>query len=313
MADARQQESRDDVAAVRRFNRFYTRQVGALDERLLASQFSLTEVRVLYELAHRDGVTASVLGKELAIDAGYLSRIVRRFARRGLVRRVPSRADGRQSILGLTAKGREVFAGLDAMASEEIDVMLAPLPPADRRRLVSSMQRIQRALEPGDAADREPYVLRPPQPGDLGWVIHRHGVLYADEYGWDERFEALVAGVIADYVKNHDPARERCWIAERDGEIVGSVFVVKKSATIAQLRLLYVEPMARGLGIGKRLVDECIRFAKRTRYRTLMLWTQRSLLAARHIYAAAGFTLVQEEQHESFGHSLVAEVWQLEL
>ena len=302
----------EHVSAVREFNRFYTRQVGALNERLLASRFSLAEVRVLYELAHRDEPSAAVLGKELALDAGYLSRILAGFVRRGLVRRVASRADGRESLVRLTPKGRATFASLDRLASAEIETLLAPLGPADRRRLVAAMQTIRTLLD-ARHADGASFLLRPPQPGDFGWVVHRHGVLYAEEYGWDERFEALVAGIVAEFVQKHDPARERCWIAERDGEIVGSVFVVEKSATTAQLRLLYVEPSARGMGIGRRLVDECIRFAARSRYRKMILWTQSTLTAARHIYADAGFTLMRSEPHESFGFPLTAEIWELKL
>ena len=306
------EKSHEAVAAVREFNRFYTRQVGALNDRLLASRFSLTEVRVLYELAHREAPTAAALGKELALDPGYLSRLLAGFARRGLVRSAPSPADGRERVLRLTEKGSASFAKLDRLASAEIDAMLAALADAERRRLLGAMQTIQALLDPRRAAGAS-YVLRPPQPGDFGWVVHRHGALYAEEYGWDERFEALVAGIVAEFVQQHDPKRERCWIAERRGEIVGSVFAVKKSETIAQLRLLYVEPSARGLGIGRRLVDECIRFARRARYRKMILWTQSNLTAARHIYAAAGFTLLRAEPHESFGFPLTAEIWEIKL
>jgi len=301
------------TAAVRRFNRFYTRQIGALNERLLASRFSLTEVRVLYELAHRERTTATVLGKELALDAGYLSRLLRSFNRRGLVRRDASAADGRQSLLSLTKKGRQTFARLDRDASDEIDTLIGGLESGEQRRLVEAMQTIHGLLDRGAETERVPYVLRPPRPGDLGWIVHRHGALYAQEYGWDERFEALVAKIVAEFVQRFDAKRERCWIAERNGEIVGSVFVVRKSATIAKLRLLYVEPSARGLGIGKRLVDECIQFARQARYRTLALWTQSNLTAARHIYQRAGFTLVAEEPHCSFGYDLIAETWSTSL
>jgi DNA-binding MarR family transcriptional regulator/ribosomal protein S18 acetylase RimI-like enzyme len=303
----------DMVAAVRAFNRFYTRQVGALNERLLASRFSLAEVRVLYELAHREALTAAMLGKDLGLDAGYLSRLLASFVQRGLVRRASSQADARQRVLGLTEKGRTTFSRLDRLASAEIDGVLAPLGVSDRRRLLAAMETIRTLLDPRAAADGAQFLLRPPQPGDYGWVVHRHGALYAEEYGWDERFEALVAEVVAAFVQKHDPKRERCWIAERRGEVVGSVFVVKKSETVAQLRLLYVEPSARGLGIGRRLVDECLRFARRTRYRKMTLWTQSTLTAARRIYAAAGFTLVRAEPHESFGYPLTAEIWETKL
>jgi DNA-binding MarR family transcriptional regulator/ribosomal protein S18 acetylase RimI-like enzyme len=301
------------VAAVRRFNRFYTRQIGVLNERLLASRFSLAEVRVLYELAHCDRPTAAELGKALTLDEGYLSRILRGFVRNGLVRREASAADGRRSLLSLTKKGAETFAGLDRLASVEIDRMLSGLAAGQRRRLVEAMHAITITLEPDQSVQREGYVLRAPRPGDLGWVVHRHGVLYAEEYAWDERFEALVAEIVAEFVAHFDPKRERCWIAERHGEVVGSVFLVKKSPAIAKLRLLYVEPSARGLGIGSRLVDECIRFAREAQYRQITLWTQSVLTAARHIYERAGFTLVSREPHRSFGHRLVAEVWQMRL
>ena len=313
MGDDARNDRAEHVAAVRRFNRYYTRQVGALNERLLASRFSLAEVRVLYELAHREAPTAALIARELALDAGYLSRILKDFGSRGLVRRTPSTVDGRETALALTEKGRTTFARLNHLASEEIDTMLGALLPADRARLVSAMETIRGLLDTTSLPSSAPYLLRPPQPGDLGWVVHRHGALYAAEYGWDERFEALVAGIIARLVERFDPARERCWIAERHGEIVGAVFVVKHSATVAQLRLLYVEPSARGLGIGKRLVEECVRFARRTQYRKMILWTQSTLTAARHIYERVGFRLVRTEEHESFGHPLVAEIWELDL
>jgi DNA-binding MarR family transcriptional regulator/GNAT superfamily N-acetyltransferase len=302
------------ISAVRRFNRFYTRRIGVLNEGHLRSPFSLAEVRVLYELSHRENLTAALLGKELGLDAGYLSRILRRFEKQGFVGRTPSAADGRQSHLRLTDAGRETFATLNARSTDEIAAMLAALAPAEQRRLVDAMRTIERLLgappEPGT-----PYLLRPHQPGDIGWVIHRHGALYAQEYGWDERFEALVAEIAAKFIQNLDPRRERCWIAERDGESVGSVFLVRHpdAAGVAKLRLLLVEPSARGLGIGTRLVDECVRFARRAGYRTITLWTQSMLHAARHIYEQAGFRLVREEPHQSFGHDLVGETWELEL
>ena len=300
------------VAAVRRFNRFYTKQIGVLREGLYDSPFSLTETRVLYELAHRDGLTASQLAKELALDPGYLSRILRAFARRGLLDRTVSEADGRQSLLALTKAGRAAFAPLNARSQVEIAALLAPLSAARQRRLIAAMDTIENLLTGRDGA-AVPYLLRPHQPGDIGWVVHRQGVLYAEAYGFDERFEALVAEIGARFVNKFDPRRERCWIAERDGEIVGSVFLVKQSARIAKLRLLYVEPSARGLGIGRRLVDECIRFARQKRYRTLTLWTNDILVSARRIYQAAGFKLVAEARHHSFGHDLVGQSWELAL
>jgi DNA-binding MarR family transcriptional regulator/N-acetylglutamate synthase-like GNAT family acetyltransferase len=306
-------ELAERIAAVRQFSRFYTRRIGALREGLHDSPFSLTEARVLYELAQRDGLTAGQLAKELALDPGYLSRILRGFARRGLLDKAVSAADGRQSLLALTEAGRAAFAPLDAGSRAEIGAMLAPLPGAAQRRLIAAMRTIERLLDGGGGDPKEPYLLRGHQPGDIGWVIHRQGALYAEAYGWDERFEALVAEIAAKFINDFDPARERCWIAERDGEIVGSVFLVKQSARIAKLRLLYVEPAARGLGIGRRLVQECIRFARHKGYRKITLWTNDILVSARRIYEAAGFTLLAEERHHSFGHDLVGQNWELEL
>lgn len=303
------------VEAIRRFNRFYTRQIGVLQEGFLRSPFSLAETRVLYELAHREAPTAAELGRELGLDAGYLSRMLRGFSRRGLVARAPSKADGRRSHLSLTARGRKAFAPLEARSREDVGAMVRRLAPGDRRRLVDAMGVVGSLLgAPGDgAAERVPYLLRLHQPGDMGWVVHRHGALYAQEYRWDERFEALVARIAADFIDHFDPKCERCWIAERNGAIVGSVFLVKKSKRVAKLRLLYVEPAARGLGIGSRLVDECVRFARQAGYRTVTLWTQSLLHSARRIYEAAGFRLVGSEPHTSFGHELVGETWELEL
>ena len=300
------------VAAVRRFNRFYTKQIGLLHEGYLDSPFSLAEVRVLYELAHRAQVTAAELGKELGLDAGYLSRIVRGFERRRLLRRRPSRSDRRQSLLSLTARGQTAFAPLQARSHTEIDAMLRHLPAAEQIRLVEAMHTIERLL--GAAPEpKVPYLLRPPQPGDMGWVVSRHGALYTEEYKWDEHFEAIVATIVAKFIEHYDPKHERCWIAEKDGAPVGSVFVVRKSKTVAQLRLLLVEPRARGLGIGARLVAECIRFARQKGYGKLTLWTNSILVAARQVYEQCGFRLVHEEPHTSFGHDLVGETWELKL
>jgi len=300
------------AGAFRRFNRFYTKRIGVLQEGLLRSPFSLAEARVLYELAHRTQPTATELGEELGLDRGYLSRILRGFAKRGLLQKEPSKADGRQSLLFLTARGRRAFATLDARSQEQIRGMLQSLPESRQRSLVGAIQTIEGLL--GAAPEpKTPFLLRPPQPGDMGWVVHRHGVLYAREYGYDAEFEALVADIVAKFVQNYDPKRERCWIAERDGEVVGSVFLVRKSKTVAKLRLLYVEPSARGLGIGARLVDECVRFARQTGFRRITLWTQNDLHAARHIYEQAGFRRVREERHHSFGHDLVGETWELAL
>ncbi len=300
------------VEAVRRFNRFYTRRIGVLEEGLLKSPFSLTEARVIYELAHHERTTATHLGEELGLDAGYLSRILRGFQKRGLIEKKPSETDGRQSILSLTEPGQEAFAKLNAASRSEVAAMLNELSPVEQHRLVEAMHTIEELLS-AQPEHKAPYLIRPHQPGDMGWVVHRHGVLYAYEYGWDERFEALVADIVARFIQRLDPKRERCWIAEKDGENVGSVFLVKQSKTVAKLRLLLVEPQARGLGIGTRLVNECVRLAQQVGYRKITLWTMDVLHAARHIYEKTGFRLVQEEPHHSFGHDLVAQTWELKL
>jgi DNA-binding MarR family transcriptional regulator/N-acetylglutamate synthase-like GNAT family acetyltransferase len=300
------------VAAVRRFNRFYTRRIGLLGEGYLESPFSLTEVRVLYELAHREHPTAAELARDLGLDTGYLSRILRGFARRRLVARTTSSADARRSLLALTKQGRAAIGPLQARSHADIGGMLGKLSAGAQGRVLEAMRAIEQALgEP--AASGVPYLLRPHRPGDMGWVVGRHGALYADEYGWDERFEALVATIVARFLERFDPKLERCWIAERDGLPVGSVFLVRRRATVAQLRLLLVEPAARGLGIGARLVDECARFARQAGYRKITLWTNSVLLAARRIYAAAGYRLVRKERHRSFGRDLVGETWELRL
>lgn len=305
------------VEAVRRFNRFYTKQIGVLHEGLLRSPFSLAEARVLYELAHRAKPTAAELGRDLGLDPGYLSRILRGFAQQRLLEKAPSEADGRRSLLALTEKGRDAFAPLDARSQAEIGAMLGALSAAEQRRLIEAMETITTLLGgpagSTGAGSKAPYVLRPPQPGDMGWVVGRHGVLYAREYGWDEQFEALVAEIAAAFIQRYDPRQERCWIAERDGEPVGSVFLVKRSKTVAKLRLLLVEPEARGLGIGARLVEECVRFARQAGYRKITLWTNSVLHAARRVYERSGFRRVHEEPHHSFGHDLVGETWELEL
>ncbi|HZS84086.1 MAG TPA: bifunctional helix-turn-helix transcriptional regulator/GNAT family N-acetyltransferase [Stellaceae bacterium] len=300
------------IALMRRFNRFYTAKIGVLREGLLDSAFPLPEARVLYELANRERPVAAELAKDLGLDPGYLSRILRGFERRGLLSRQPSPEDGRRSLLSLTEAGRQAFAPLDARSRSEIGAMLVGLSAGEQRRLIEAMRTIESLLG-AVTKGKPPYLLRPHRPGDMGWIVHRQAVLYAEEYGWDEQFEALIAEIAAGFIKRFDPKRERCWIAEREGEIVGSVFLVKKSATAAKLRLLYVEPEARGLGIGSRLVAECIRFARQVGYRKITLWTNSILVAARHIYEAAGFRLVGEEAHHSFGHDLVAETWELRL
>ncbi|MDQ3812020.1 MAG: helix-turn-helix domain-containing GNAT family N-acetyltransferase [Chloroflexota bacterium] len=299
--------------AVRRFNRFYTRQIGVLQEGLLQSPFSLTEARVLYELAHREQPTSAELAKAMGLDAGYLSRILRGFRKRGLIDSKPSEADGRQSLLSLTGQGRDAFATLNTRSRDQIGAMLRDLSAGEQQRLIEAVHTIEGLLGAPPEQDQVPYLLRPHQPGDMGWVVHRHGILYAQEYGWDEQFEALVATIVAKFIQHYDPKRERCWMAERDGEIVGSVFLVKQSKRVAKLRLLLVEPKARGLGIGKRLVSECTRFARQAGYRKITLWTNSVLHAARRIYEHEGYQLVREEPHHSFGHDLVGQTWELTL
>jgi DNA-binding MarR family transcriptional regulator/ribosomal protein S18 acetylase RimI-like enzyme len=303
--------SAERVRAVRAFNRFYTQRIGVLGDGYLDSPFSLTEVRVLYELAHRRSPTASELARDLRLDPGYLSRIVQRFRRGGLITTESPPRDARRRMLALTARGRAAFAPLDARARHDVGGLLATLPDVEQERVVSAMRTIESAL---DAERSRPAVaLRRHRPGDMGWVVQRHGDLYWQEYGWDERFEALVASIVAKFIETFDPRRDRCWIAEVDGERVGSVFCVKKSARVAKLRLLLVEPRARGLGIGTRLVDECIRFARSAGYRELTLWTNDVLVAARRIYERAGFTLVHSGPHRAFGKRLVEQTWTLRL
>lgn len=302
----------DRVAAVRRFNRFYTQKIGALREGLLDSAFSLSAARVLYELAHRERPTASEIGRDLGLDAGYLSRMLRGFRRRGLIERAPSTTDRRQHPLVLTVAGRAAFAPLDAGARAEVGAMLAPLEDGAQRRLVAAMHEI-RLLAEGTSVAPASIRLREPLPGDMGWVVSRHGAIYAEEYGFDARFEALVAEIVAAFVNRFDPRSERCWIAERDGEPVGSVFLVRDNETDAKLRLLLVDPSARGVGLGGRLVEECAGFARAAGYRKVTLWTQSILVAARRIYETTGFRLVRSEPHHSFGQELTGEYWELTL
>lgn len=315
------------VSSVRRFNRFYTRRIGILDRSHLESPFSLAEVRVIYELAHwRDShdepATATAIGRELGLDGGYLSRILRKFERRGLVRRTAAPDDGRQQHLQLTNRGHTTFQDLDARAGGDIDVLLQPLAPADRDRLLDAMSTIQQLLgDPSDysaatkAEDTRAFVLRDPLPGDLGWVVERHGAVYAAEYGWNEHFEGLVATIVGDYIAQFDPARDRCWIAERNGERVGSVFLVHhpEREGVAKLRLLLVEPAARGLGLGAALVAECTRFARQAGYHTITLWTNSVLVSARRLYEAEGYRLIEETPHTRFGPELIGQTWELML
>ena len=299
------------VDQVRRFNRFYTRRIGVLRGGLLGSEFSLPQARVLYEVARSAQPTSTELARELDLDLGYLSRLLQSLKKRRLVRARPSPQDARRSLLSLTARGQKAFAVLDSRSREEVAGMLGKLPGAAQARLVEAMKTVESLLGEPPAPPR--VALRAPRPGDLGWVVHRHGALYGLEYGYDERFEALVAGIVAKFVQDFDPGRERCWIAEIDGEAAGSVFVVRQSQRVAKLRLLLVEPRARGLGIGSRLVQECIGFARAKGYRKLVLWTQSNLDAARAIYRDAGFCLIRTERHASFGVQLTGEYWSLTL
>src|SRR5215469_1293153 len=337
--------SGDSIHAVRRFNRFYTRQIGVLQEHLLESQFSLTEVRVLYELAHRENVTAIELREELGLDRGYLSRMLQTFEKQGWIRTTPSSTDRRRILLSLAGKGRKIFAPLEHRSSNQVGTMLAQLSGPEQQKLVGAMRQIEDILIGARAGGKQgfnaglregvantgskvrtrlpaienstlrpqPYTLRRHRPGDMGWVVERHRELYWQEYGYDERFEALVAEIVAKFVAKLDREHERCWIAEKDGERVGTVFLVKKSKTVAKLRLLLVEPSARGLGIGKRLVSECVEFGRQAGYKEIVLWTQSELHTARHLYQQAGFKRIAHKPHQSWGRSdLVAETWKLE-
>lgn len=307
------QASANRVAALRRFNRFYTRYIGLLDEGLLSSPLSLTQVRTLYELANRKRSTATELCDALGLDAGYLSRIIGEFEKKHLIEKKRSPEDARQTFLALTKKGREVFEPLNARSDEQVKNILGRLSSAKQDDLLHSMQTLESILNPG-ATSATSYLIRQHRPGDMGWVVWRHGLMYSQEYGYDERFEALVAEIVAEFIQKFDPAHECCWIAERDGENVGSVFLVKKSQTVAKLRLLLVEPSARGMGIGKHLVSECVRFARRAGYKKIVLWTQSELGAARSIYQNAGFQLIGKEKHDSWSrNTLVAETWELKL
>jgi DNA-binding MarR family transcriptional regulator/GNAT superfamily N-acetyltransferase len=300
------------VQAVRQFSRFYTQQLGVLNEKLLGSKYSLTEVRVLFELEQRKDCTARQIGEDLGLDAGYLSRILNRFARARLIARQRSKLDARNIQLRLTSKGRSIFQALDRESSSQVADMLGRLSEPIQQKLIQSLRRAEESFV-STIPENLHVRLRSHRPGDIGWVIYRHGALYAEEYGWDESFEALVAEVAAQFIKNFDPIRERCWIAELNGESVGSIFLVKYTEQIAKLRLLFVEPHARGFGIGRKLVQECIDFARQSRYKKVTLWTQSCLLAARKLYREAGFKLVKEEPQRAFGADLVSEIWELEL
>ena len=298
------------VDAVRRFNRFYTRRIGVLQPSYLGSPFPLPQARVLYEIGQRGECTASELGADLDIDLGYLSRLVQGLKRQRLVQGEPARHDARHIRLTLTPKGRKAFASLDETSRRTMGEMLGALARGERDRLVAAMSTVETVLEPRAQSE---IVLRPHRPGDMGWVVERHGVLYRQEYGWGGLFEALVADIVAQFLRDFDPRREHCWIAERDGARVGSVFVVKEGGTTAKLRLLLIEPHARGAGLGKRLVEECVAFARKAGYRKLVLWTHANLLAARTIYTKLGFRKVKSEPHRQFGVPVVGEYWELQL
>ncbi len=305
-------DSPSNVAALRAFNRFHTRLVGALDRRILDSPHSLTESRILFEIAHAEAATAAGLAKELRLDPAYLSRALRKLGDAELIEKQPSATDGRALTLRLTSQGRRAFDALDRAADAQATALLEPLSAMERARLVKAMRLVMASLS-AKPASASPFVIRQNAPGDIGWIIHRHGALYAAEYGWDESFEALVAEIAGRFLQAHDASRERCWVAERDGEIVGSVFLVDAGQGIAKLRLLYVEPDARGLGLGRRLVEEALRFAERAGYLSVTLWTNDVLTAARRLYEAAGFRLVSSESHHSFGKELVGEIWRKDL
>jgi DNA-binding MarR family transcriptional regulator/GNAT superfamily N-acetyltransferase len=305
-------DSDGQIAAVRAFNRFYTRKLGVLDQHFGRSPFSLSEARVLYELAHRDDLAAKEIGIELGLDAGYLSRIVQKLDDEGLLTRTPLASDRRQYRLGLTAKGRQAFAKLNLASQNEVAAMLAALSPGDATRLTQAMVAIEDLLAP-QVRERSSFLLRSHRIGDMGWVVSSQASAYAEEYGWDISYEALVAEICAQFIKNYDASREHCWIAEVDGAPVGSVFLVKGSDEVAKLRLLLVDKKVRGLGVGRALVEQCVRAAREKGYKKMTLWTQSILLAARAIYQGTGFRRVAEEKHHSFGVDLVGETWEMEL
>ena len=313
MPSARQ--SRDRIAAVRRFNRFYTRQIGVLRKNYLDSPYSLGEMRVLYELSHGEVKTATDIGRALDLDAGYLSRVLRNFEKRGFISRKTSRHDARQSQIALTARGAKAFAPLEKRSQDLVNGMLAKLKADQQTRLVAAMTTIETLLgePPDEPAVKPSYILRQPRHGDFGWIVSRHAELYAQEYGWVEPFEGLCAQIVADFVNNYDAKRERCWIAELNGENVGCIMLAKDSAEVARIRLLLVDPKARGLGVGARLTDECVRFARQAGYKKITLWTHSILFAARHIYEKAGFTLTSSEKKRSWSKDVVAEYWDLQL
>ncbi len=302
------------AGAVRRFNRFYTRQIGVLRKTYLDSSYSLGEMRVLYEIAHAGARTASDIARALDLDAGYLSRVLRDFEKKGLITRKVAREDARQSQLAMTARGLKTFAPYERRSQQQAGTMLGKLEPAQQVKLVAAMQTIEGLLDGNAKSEQKPdYILRQPKPGDFGWIVTRHAELYAQEYGWTEPFEGLCAQIVADFANKNDPACERCWIAELDGENVGTVMLVKDSDDVARLRLLLVDPKGRGLGLGARLVDECVRFARAAGYKKITLWTHSILTAARHVYEKAGFALTSSEKKHSWSKDVVAEYWDMEL
>jgi DNA-binding MarR family transcriptional regulator/GNAT superfamily N-acetyltransferase len=313
MTDRNRQER---IAAVRRFNRFYTRQLGVLRKTYLDSSYSLGEARLLYEIAQRRSPTATEIVRALDLDAGYLSRVLQNFEKRGLIQRQVSARDTRQSHVALSASGRKAFAPLERRSQREAGATLEKLKPANQARLVTAMHTIETLL--GSQSDTKlaktaQIKLREPVPGDFGWIVTRHAELYAQEYGWVAPFEGVCAQIVADFVNNHDRKRERCWIAELGSERIGTVMLAKDSANVARIRLLLLEPEARGIGLGARLVDECVRFARRAGYKKITLWTHSVLTAARHIYQKAGFKLMRTERHRSWGKPVVSEHWDLAL
>ena len=304
------------IGAVRRFNRFYTRQIGLLRKTYLGSPYSLGEMRVLYEIAHRDAPTASDIARTLDLDAAYLSRVLRKFEKRGLITRTTSQHDACRSHLTMTGRGRRMFAPFEQRTHRQIGAILVKLQPADQTRLIAAMATIEGLIEERREAVAEPeheFILRQPRHGDFGWIVKRHAELYAQEYGWTEPFEGLFAQIVADFVNNHDPKLDRCWIADRNGENLGSVMLVKDAPGVARLRLLLVEPNARGLGLGARLTEECIRFARAAGYKKIVLWTHSNLTAARHVYRNAGFRLVRTERHKSWSRPVISEHYELDL
>jgi DNA-binding MarR family transcriptional regulator/GNAT superfamily N-acetyltransferase len=302
----------ENIQDIRQFNRFYTKRIGLLNRGLLRTKFSLSQARVIFELSQQEQITSSEIVKRLGIDPSYLSRILSAYERENLIVKEKSEIDNRQWMIGLTDKGKDAFRELDDRASEEIREMLQSMSSEDQDRFLKAITTIGKVLS-AESSPALSYLIRPHRAGDIGWIVHRHGVIYSEEYGWDETFEALTAEILAKFIQSHDLKRERIWIAEQDGENVGSVMIVDAGDQVAQLRLLLVEPKARGKGIGRKLIEECIDFSRRNGYKKIKLWTQSNLLAARHLYIDYGFELVGDESHKSFGHELTAEFWELQM